>query len=232
MPNWIRRKCASLYGLLCGLLGYERLEGEERNRLEELAGDDLPHEIWIGDSGPQALFGNVMLNKSDYNSYSRSEIEAIFLHEMGHVRDIRGKLSSYKSLFLYSFVAMILIFTSFAVFVFSMLLVISALGWTTVSLLNLFVAFIIAAPISLVLSLALLWIPTLRIAYPKYEYSADKYATKRGYGEELVSVLKDKKGGSAWYYIRNPRDCITWAIYPSSASRIEKMRQIMEQEKE
>jgi hypothetical protein len=188
--NWISRICALLYKLR----GYEPIESEKRDRLEELAGDYSPHEIWIGGRGSKTLFGNVVLDKRECESYEQSEIEAIFLHEVGHIRD---KLS-YKVV---------------APFAFTIILAIIFVVTRSVATLFMFlVAF-------------LFFLLFLYKRYPKYEYSADEYATNEGYGEELISVLQDKQSMTGELNIIGKAGMF---FYPSFESRIRRVRQTME----
>jgi Zn-dependent protease with chaperone function len=64
------------------------------------------------------------------------------------------------------------------------------------------------------------YLPILRRYYPRYEYRADKHATDKGYGDELISVLQ-KEGKESGVLAGSIRGF----VYPSAEERIKKIRE-------
>jgi Zn-dependent protease with chaperone function len=224
--NWINRKLASRYDSR----GYERLEGEERDGLEELAGDDSPHEIWIGEGESRAWFGNVVISREDFELYGLSEIEAIFLHELGHVRD----KAVYKMLLLFiiAVFTIAIVFLETRLFTTPMIYVVNLIGVSGVIpilIIGLLVVIFVVTSVAI-----LLLFPALGLIYRRYEYSADKYATNRGCGEQLRHVLRDKQKKKIKVRELIRRGKLVTLIrsiffYPSFDSRIERIRQNMDE---
>lgn len=189
----------AIFAQLYELRGYERVQGERREKLEKLAGDNQPHEIFVGgdENSARTTFGNIIIPSRD-GEFTEEEAEAVFLHEVGHVRD---KLT-YKLILLFLITGVIP-----AAFL---------MREVKDTLINLLPSLLLALTVTTLLGLV--WAMTsFKLWNHRYEYRADEHAASRGYSTEIISALNTKEKVGT-----NP---VRRLFYPSSESRIEKVSQ-------
>jgi hypothetical protein len=209
--NWVM---AMLYE---HLFDYERIEGERRRKFDELSGDVDVYEVWIGDGyGSRATFGNVVISDDHYNEFTNSELESVFLHEVGHVAD----KSTVKLIIYFVIAAAVPMFLTIKLFgSFLILALVRLVGDQPVVVLALL--FIISAINALLgLHLVLLW------RYPKFEYTADEYPVKKGYGNEFISAISNRPEPEHSWKSKLIGMIRSW-YYPSHESRVDKIKENM-----
>ena len=208
----------SLFGFMTGLVsrlfakllefyGCQRIDKQQKRKFNNLSDSEGPYEIWKGSS--RYILGNIFVNSERFEA---GEKEAVFLHEMGHMRDKSGlKLS-----------LMVLagVGVGFAVYMITyFLLLLSGYAWGFERMVYVlehtyFVRglFIICALVGVDL--------VFRRFYPGFEYRADEYAVKNGYSDELISALNtevDTRGNRILVWIGG-------RYYPTLDSRIDRIR--------
>jgi len=201
---------------LYNLRGYERIEGEQRRNLDKLSAEVDPYEIWMKEGyGLKATFGNIIIGNEESEELNRSELEAVFLHEVGHVGDKATLKITILSIIGAAVSAILGIIT---------LILISgtARALDLHSVAHLVEHQFVVQGVFLLSILAGVDL-TLRRQYPEFEYRADRYSAKKGYGNELISVMNAEFDYEEGWLLKI-QNHIRRRYYPSIESRIEKIK--------
>lgn len=168
------------------------IEGELRTEIEKFAaksGFKLDN-IFVIDGSKRSTKANayfsglgakkrIVLYDTLMDKMTTEEIVAVLAHEVGHYKHKHTLIN-----FLISMPSTLLLFGVFGYFLQSDALAQALGGTTAVFHLNAIAFSILYSPISLVLDIA------TNVLSRKFEYQADAFAAKYGYGQQLVSGLK------------------------------------------